>query len=117
MVSDEIILKIFDCLLLLAPKSGLWQKFLYTDHNFAHKSMTLLSILGHEYWFGSLNKIIRWTKVYLWLGGWADVNLISAMGIRVHQIFEMRIGNHHMLRERVEITKMIFIYFYSVSSA
>ena len=36
---------------------------------------------------------------------------------RVHQIFEMQIGNHHMLRERVEITKMIFIYFYSVSSA
>ena len=36
--------------------------------------------------------------------------------IRVHQIFEMQIVNHHMLRERVEITKMIFIYFYSVSS-
>ena len=48
------------------------------------------------------------------------VEAVGAAGtlcIRVHQIFEMQIGNHHMLRERVEITKMIFIYFYSVSSA
>ena len=39
------------------------------------------------------------------------------INIRVHQIFEMQILNHHMPRERVEITKMNFKYFYSVSSA
>ena len=37
------------------------------------------------------------------------------MDIRVHQIFEMQILNHHMPKERVEITKMNFKYFYSVS--
>ena len=40
----------------------------------------------------------------------------STMYSRVHQIFEMQITNHHMVRERVEITKMNFKYFYSVSS-
>ena len=41
---------------------------------------------------------------------------IPTLPNRVHQIFEMQITNHHMVRERVEITKMNFKYFYSVSS-
>ena len=63
MVSDEIILKIFWLPFAFGTEEWIMTKGpTYTDHNFAHKSMTLLSILGHEYWFDSLNKIIRWKK-------------------------------------------------------
>ena len=44
------------------------------------------------------------------------VESLCKLYIRVHQIFEMQILNHHMPRERVETTKMNLKYFYSVSS-
>ena len=46
MVSDEIILKIFWLPFAFGTEEWIMTKGpTYTDHNFAHKSMTLLSIL------------------------------------------------------------------------